>query len=55
MIRTRIPPPWFSAKLARKKARLYRLQRKGLLPPGDKASLRSAAQDALTKCQPRRV
>jgi hypothetical protein len=39
--------PIFNPGLARKMARLHRLKRKGLTPPGDKASLRAAAQWAI--------
>lgn len=36
----------YNPDLARKFARLHRLQRKGLTPPGDKASLRAMATEA---------
>lgn len=39
--------PFLDIHLARKKARLHRIVRKGLAPPGDKASLRAMGEQAI--------
>lgn len=47
--------PILNQKLARKKARLHRIVRKGLAPPSDKASLRKLAADACASHHIRRI
>jgi hypothetical protein len=42
-------PFQINRKLTARAARLHRLKRKGLTPPGDKQSLRELAQDAALK------
>jgi len=54
----RIPPPWLNIPardaVTRQNAKRARLRRKGLAPPGDKASLRQLADDAIAGRIPRK-
>lgn len=53
MAHARIPPPWkVSPSIRKRQAKLARLRSKGLLPAGDKASLRAAASAAVGKSKP---
>jgi hypothetical protein len=45
-------PFHYNPERASKMARLHRLQRKGLTPPTDKASLREAARQAVAEWDP---
>ena len=48
-------PPGFNPKIAARNARLHRLKSAGLLPAGDKASLRAAADMAASSHSIRKV